>query len=282
MPGIDGAVYVLALCDANHCSEKRKDDAGNGKIVLMRKKKTVLYSPITVPHKPTTVQPTASTSTSSLAQSNHSTSSIMPLPTTETIQKDDAHTRKEKKKQSDVSFTTREEELLPQVQDMVDLENEHLGECIWETVLIIDVPKTAFFRDYSDMDITNDGKIIISTQEESAVWIGRLKGIDGGIIHPDELHFDKDEKGVILSFPMSDSCYTKYCNIEGIHVLNDHMIIGVSGIMQGRGQQDFRYVVTHLLTLHFPFYHSTFEYECPMSDFRCFDKQQSIHAFILP
>jgi hypothetical protein len=74
------------------------------------------------------------------------------------------------------------------------------------------------------------------------VDIGRLKGVDEGTLDPNELHFDKDTQGVILSFPKSDMCSRKFCFIEGIHVLNDHMIMGVSGIMQGHVQHDFRYV----------------------------------------
>lgn len=244
MPGIDGTLYILALCEGNHCSEKKSDDAGNGKLVLMRKKKKSLASSSsssTINPQPTS-QPSSSIITYTTASPTPETT-LIPLSNDETTQQNKT-TRKEKHKKNDTTSIERMEELLPQIQmhDMMNLAMEHDAECIWETVQIIDIPKTAYFRDYSDMDITNDGKIIISTQKESAVWIGRLKGIDQGIINPNGVSFDKHEMGIILSFPKSDSCYTKYCNIEGIHVLNDYMIMGVSGIMQGHGQQDFRYV----------------------------------------
>jgi len=210
MTGIDGGIYILALCDGNHCSERKRNDAGNGKIVLMRKRKrTTNVFPVPT-SSPTTITP-----------------KILEDYTDNTI----------------LSFSHREDKLLPQVQDLIDHERDHYDECIWETMKILDVPKTAYFRDYSDMDITNDGKIIISTQQESAVWVGRLKGIDEGLLDPNIVHFDKDEKGVILSFPKTDSCYTKYCNIEGVKVLNERMIMAVSGMMQGHGLQDFRYVL---------------------------------------
>jgi len=235
MLGTDGFIYVLALCDGNHCSEKKRDDAGNGKMVLMRKKKKTLYSSSTTAPKPTSQPTPFSATAASMNTSTSASSTYIPLSIHETSQQQNTTTRKE-----------RFDELLPQVQDLINMEKEHYGECIWETVRLLDVPKTAYFRDYSDMDITNDGTIIISTQQESAVWIGRLKGVDEGTLDPNKLQFEKDTQGVILSFPKSDACYTKYCNIEGIQVLNDHMIMGVSGIMQGHGQNDFRYVCMFL------------------------------------
>jgi hypothetical protein len=229
MPGIDGELYILALCDSNHCSEKKNDDPGNGKIVLLHKKKKMLYSPPAMDAPPPTRAPSTIPTT-------------MPLSMNDTTPQDVTIVRNDqnKKKNREGTSTGRKDTLLPEVQDLMDLEKEHYGECVWETIQVMDVPNTAYFRNYSDMDITNDGKIIIATQQESAVWVGRLKGIDQGMVHPHEVHFDKNEAGVILSFPKSDSCYTKYCHIEGVHVMNDHMIMGVSGIMQGMGQQDFR------------------------------------------
>ena len=36
-PDKNGKLYVVALCEGNHCSEKKKDDVGNGRVVLMEK-----------------------------------------------------------------------------------------------------------------------------------------------------------------------------------------------------------------------------------------------------
>ena len=57
-----------------------------------------------------------------------------------------------------------------------------------------------------------------------------------------------------MDFPKNDSCETIYCNVEGVHWLNDDMIIAVSDKMKSKGKQDYR----------------------------CFDKDQSVHVFVLP
>lgn len=169
-PDVHGELYILGLCEGNHCSEERKADAGNGRMVLMRK---------------------------------------------------------------------RVGEDIP-------------GGCVWETVRIIHIPKSAYFIDYSDIDISDDGRVAISSQENSALWIGKAIGIEHGIISPDSFAFADESE--TLQFPKSSDCHTVYCNIEGIHWINDEMLLGVSDKMKGHGKQDYR----------------------------CFDKDQSIHAFVLP
>ena len=37
-PDVDGQLYILGLCEGNHCSEERKNDVGNGRVVIMKKK----------------------------------------------------------------------------------------------------------------------------------------------------------------------------------------------------------------------------------------------------
>ena len=44
------------------------------------------------------------------------------------------------------------------------------------------------------------------------------------------------------------------CNVEGIHFMNDEMLMAVSDKMKSKGRQDFR----------------------------CASKDQSIHAFVIP
>ena len=63
-----------------------------------------------------------------------------------------------------------------------------------------------------------------------------------------------ESTGKVLQFPKSEDCHTVYCNIEGIHWMNEEMLLGVSDKMKGRGKQDYR----------------------------CFEKDQAIHAFVLP
>mmetsp|Transcript_20277 Transcript_20277/g.23498 ORF Transcript_20277/g.23498 Transcript_20277/m.23498 type:complete len:417 (+) Transcript_20277:2-1252(+) len=125
--------------------------------------------------------------------------------------------------------------------------------CIWETVKVISIPKTADFRDYSDVEVTSSGKTVITTQEDSAFWIGQLGGVENGMIDPDKLKFDEDVS-TIYSFPKSDECHSVYCNVEGVTFINDNMIMAVSDKMKSKGKQ--------------PFW--------------CLEKDQSIHAFVLP
>lgn len=125
--------------------------------------------------------------------------------------------------------------------------------CIWITHSIIQVPKSAAFRDYSDISITPSGKVAITTQEDSALWIGQLLGVQDGVFDPETAKFD-DNIGQVYQFPKSDSCETVYCNIEGITFMNDNMVMAVSDQMKKKGKQDFY----------------------------CLEKDQSIHAFVLP
>lgn len=154
MPGLDGILYIVALCEGNYCSESRKDHAGNGQMVLMKKNTT------------------------------------------------------------------------------------NPDDCIWQTVKMISIPKTAHFRDYSDIDVTPSGKVAITTQEDSALWIGQLNGIENGVMDLDALEFDEDSYK-LYSFPKSNECLTVYCNIEGITFINDDMVMAVSDKMKGKGKQPY-------------------------------------------
>ena len=147
-------LYIVALCEGNYCSESRKDHAGNGQMVLMKKNTT------------------------------------------------------------------------------------NPDDCIWQTVKMISIPKTAHFRDYSDIDVTPSGKVAITTQEDSALWIGQLNGIENGVMDLDALEFDEDSYK-LYSFPKSDECLTVYCNIEGITFINDDMVMAVSDKMKGKGKQPY-------------------------------------------
>ena len=132
-------------------------------------------------------------------------------------------------------------------------DDEEERECIWETVKIVKIPKSAAFLDYSAIDITSTGKVVISSQEESAVWLGHASGIVDGVIDPVTFEFvDSNTKS--LSFPKDSGCHTVYCNIEGIHFIDDQMLMAVSDKMKSGGKQDYR----------------------------CQEKDQSIHTFVIP
>jgi len=132
-------------------------------------------------------------------------------------------------------------------------ESEDESNCIWTTHSIIKIPNSANFRDYSDISITSNGRVVITTQEDSAMWFGQLLGVHDGIFDPETAAFDENI-GQVYNFPKSDSCKTVYCNIEGITFINENMVMAVSDQMKKKGKQDYY----------------------------CLDKDQSIHAFVLP
>lgn len=93
--------------------------------------------------------------------------------------------------------------------------------CQWNTVKILDIPSSAYFKDYSALTATSSGKVGISSQEESQFWVGQLLGQnESGLWDVDAMAFDPD-KGMLYDFPKNDQCETIYCNIEGVHWLND-------------------------------------------------------------
>ena len=170
---LQGTLTILGLCEGNHCSEERKGDRGNGRLVAMQK----------------------------------------------FVADDDS--------------------------------------CMWTTVKVIDVPHSADFLDYSAITVDENGRVAISSQEDSKIWIGNLVGKqENGLYDLDELALvdSSDDGKEVYDFPKNDDCDVVYCNVEGIHWLDENMLIAVSDKMKSKGKQAFR----------------------------CFDKDQSVHAFVLP
>ena len=158
--------------------------------------------------------------------------------------------------------------------------------CQWNTVKILDIPSSAYFKDYSALTATSSGRIGISSQEESQFWVGQLLGQNGsGLWDVDAMAFDPD-KGVLYDFPKNDECETIYCNIEGVHWLND-------GTCRPRIFVQFRHsniLLTHsvllllLLSLVLELIMATSDAmkSKGRQDYRCFAKDQSVHVFALP
>jgi hypothetical protein len=126
--------------------------------------------------------------------------------------------------------------------------------CQWSTIRQFKVPSSAAFLDYSAISVDSSGRVAISSQEDSMLWVGQLLGQnDEGLWDVDVMEFDP-AVGDVYMFPKNDNCETVYCNIEGVSWLDAHTIIAVSDKMKGNGRQDFR----------------------------CFSKDQSVHVFKLP
>jgi len=123
------------------------------------------------------------------------------------------------------------------------------GGCVWNISKAIHVPQEADFLDYSAVTVHDDGdaprsyKIAISSQEDAKLWVGRI----------DTKKWELSTTGV-YHFPRNDHCQIKYCNIEGVYFLNEDMVVGVSDQMKNKGRQSFR----------------------------CMEKDQSMHIFVLP
>jgi hypothetical protein len=131
------------------------------------------------------------------------------------------------------------------------------GTCEWQTLRVIRIPESADFADYSAITMNAKGRVAIASQEDSQIWIGNLLGqTPEGLWNIAEMEFDVDKKGKKagpkFNFPKNDMCITVYCNIEGIHWINDEMLLAASDKMKSN------------------------------QDFRCFEKDQSVHVFVLP
>ena len=128
--------------------------------------------------------------------------------------------------------------------------------CQWQTVRTMELPASAFFKDYSALAIDATGRVAITSQEDSQVWISTLTDFTDGKFNPATTEFSADNVKV-YDFPRDGNCNVIYCNIEGIHWYghdNKNVLVAVSDKMKNNGKQDFR----------------------------CQDKDQSIHFFGLP
>lgn len=128
--------------------------------------------------------------------------------------------------------------------------------CQWKTVRTMTIPESAFFQDYSALAVEQStGRVAITSQENSQVWISHLTHFEDGHFDPELSEFT-DVKAKVFDFPRDTNCEVVYCNIEGIHFHpdNKNILIAVSDKMKSGGKQSFR----------------------------CQEKDQSIHLFNLP
>ncbi|KAJ1630956.1 hypothetical protein T492DRAFT_592457 [Pavlovales sp. CCMP2436] len=133
------------------------------------------------------------------------------------------------------------------------------GRCLWATAATLSLPPTANFMDYSAITIrpvgdnTTDWAVAVSSQENAAVWLGRLK-----LGHQRKGHVDPRKfsftKGRVFDFPRDSECRRIYCNIEGIAWEGQDKLVAASDQMKSGGRQDFR----------------------------CWGKDQSVHTFLVP
>ncbi|KNC84984.1 hypothetical protein SARC_02805 [Sphaeroforma arctica JP610] len=99
-------------------------------------------------------------------------------------------------------------------------------ECLWKHVQEIQIPPQVSFTDYSDFDF-NGTHIAIVSQEDSTLWIGSASVVGPNMTISDD--------GVIYSFPKNEDDDVIYCNIEGV-VMNGNTVVVVSD--KAKGDQD--------------------------------------------
>lgn len=104
------------------------------------------------------------------------------------------------------------------------------GTCRYKTIDVVSLPRQAAFQDYSAITLWNETTVGIASQENSAIFLGKLD-LDNGV---------KVTGDRIVDFPRNDHCEIKYCNVEGIAFANENTIVAVSDSMKSGGRQDFR------------------------------------------
>jgi hypothetical protein len=129
------------------------------------------------------------------------------------------------------------------------------GTCEWSTIREIHIPKSANFRDYSAITMDPNGRVAIASQEDSRLWVGHLLGQEeGGLWDVYSIEFDW-EVGKVYDFPRNDRCEKIYCKIEGVHWLDDKMIIAVLDKMKKGKERRIRNAWQRTRVPTFSFYH---------------------------
>ncbi len=88
----------------------------------------------------------------------------------------------------------------------------------WKLAQTIKLPKSLQFIDYSGLDIRADNTLAITSQESSALWIGKL----------DVEAWQVMDDGKVYTFPKSKKGKTTYCNIEGVSWISKKQLVVVS------------------------------------------------------
>jgi len=103
------------------------------------------------------------------------------------------------------------------------------GGCQWSTIKEILIPSSADFLDYSAIAVDEQtGRVAITSQAESKMWVGQLTGRQGnGLYDIDGTSLD-DSASTVYDFPKDQNCDVMYCNIEGLSWLPDGNIMAVS------------------------------------------------------
>lgn len=106
------------------------------------------------------------------------------------------------------------------------------GKCFLRTVSVIKLSKDIDFQDHSALAVWDKHTIGIVSQEDSALFVGKLQIDSDGSLSVGA--------GKIYDFPRNDNCEIKYCNAEGLFFLDKKLIVTVTDTMKSHGKQAFR------------------------------------------
>ena len=88
----------------------------------------------------------------------------------------------------------------------------------WKYIASIRIPQSLEFEDYSGIDINEKNVLAITSQESSALWVGRL----------DIENWRIDDIGMVYYFPKDKKGNMTYCNIEGVSWISNNRLVVVS------------------------------------------------------
>ncbi|OII77988.1 hypothetical protein cand_037960 [Cryptosporidium andersoni] len=218
-----GEFYILGLCEGNYClGGVQGEQPGNGRLVLMKK----VY--ISYQHNtPADIK---------IARNNQEV--------VQNIENKDFDKDTNKYKNGNYDLNENSDIGASNI-------TKQLIRCIWKTVRMIEVPSEVKFQDYSSIDVKGS-KVAITSQEDSAVWIGNINYGDGEFLDPQKLSLIAG--GKTYYFPRDYDCDYKYCNIEGVSFISDNLIVTVSDKMKKNKRQSPK----------------------------CLEKDQSVHVFSIP
>ncbi|KAL7068442.1 hypothetical protein ACR3K2_10510 [Cryptosporidium serpentis] len=219
-----GEFYILGLCEGNYClGGVQGEQPGNGRLVLMEK----VY-----------------------ISSQHNTSADIKIARNNQEVVQDIEN---KDFDEDANYKYKSENYDLNENSDIGAFNiaKPLMKCIWKTVRMIEIPSEVKFQDYSSIDVRGS-KVAITSQEDSAVWIGGVDYGDGEFLDPQKLSLIPG--GKTYYFPRDHDCDYKYCNIEGVSFISDNLIVTVSDKMKKNKRQSPK----------------------------CLEKDQSVHVFSIP
>lgn len=86
----------------------------------------------------------------------------------------------------------------------------------WVHTATIELPEHLWFVDYSSVSVAGD-RIAVTSQESSALWLGRL-----------EQDWRVSDDGAVYAFPRDPAGKVIYCMVEGVSWIDDKQVVTVS------------------------------------------------------